>query len=631
MAMKELAMRLQPLPLYFILSLTVCLFFLELVIAHVTHSLTLLLDAYHALCNIIVLVGSIISIKHGSGRSDSRASVGTNSHEELKSLKSLSHQPQLCSTKPGPERQLRNTFGWARVDVIVMLIGCVFLASLCFSVLVEALQTLVHISHHDEMHAPIPVLIVGILAMVLNLLAYLLIGGYTFHQSSFLINGNETATKVFTEEEIKKQAVAKKTEKRQGMWGLSRDCVGCVVVIICAIVVHNSSSDVAKYVDPLFSIISATLVLLLSYPFMKESCLILLQTIPDHINIGSLCSQLVSAFPDIVNVHELHVWRLTVDKTYCTAHIIFLNPKEYTRITNDISRFFLDQGITHVTIQPEFYKDLNKADLLSSNSDCLVQCKEDLCMERHCCASRSPSLESVQVNCQSLDLNKADLLSSNSDCLVQCNEDLCMERHCCASRSPSLESVQDLNKADLLSSNSDCLVQCKEDLCMERHCCASRSPSLESVQDLNKADLLSSNSDCLVQCNEDLCMERHCCASRSPSLESVQDLNKADLLSSNSDCLVQCNEDLCMERHCCASRSPSLVSVQVNSQSLDLNKADLLSSNSDCLVQCNEDLCMERHCCASRSPSLVSVQVNSQSLAHNSHIRCCLTNMKILG
>ncbi|KAG8310551.1 hypothetical protein J6590_062680 [Homalodisca vitripennis] len=227
---------------------------------------------------------------HGSGRSDSRASVGTNSHEELKSLKSLSHQPQLCSTKPGPERQLRNTFGWARVDVIcstkpgperqlrntfgwarvdviVMLIGCVFLASLCFSVLVEALQTLVHISHHDEMHAPIPVLIVGILAMVLNLLAYLLIGGYTFHQSSFLINGNETATKSFTEEEIKKQAVAKKTEKRQGMWGLSRDCVGCVVVIICAIVVHNSSSDVAKYVDPLFSIISATLVLLLSYPF----------------------------------------------------------------------------------------------------------------------------------------------------------------------------------------------------------------------------------------------------------------------------------------------------------------------------------------------------------------------------
>lgn len=63
MAMKQLARRLQPLPLYFILGLTVCLFFLELVIAHVTHSLTLLLDAYHALCNIIVLVGTIISTK----------------------------------------------------------------------------------------------------------------------------------------------------------------------------------------------------------------------------------------------------------------------------------------------------------------------------------------------------------------------------------------------------------------------------------------------------------------------------------------------------------------------------------------------------------------------------------------
>lgn len=63
---------------------------------------------------------------------------------------------------------------------------------------------------------------------------------------------------------------------------------------------------------------------------VKESCLILLQTIPDHINIDSLCSQLLKAFPDIINVHELHVWRLTVDKTYSTAHIIFLNPQVRT-------------------------------------------------------------------------------------------------------------------------------------------------------------------------------------------------------------------------------------------------------------------------------------------------------------
>lgn len=86
-----------------------------------------------------------------------------------------------CSLHPLRERHLRNTFGWARVDVLVILIGCVFLASLCFSLLVEALQTLVHISHHDEMHHPIPVMCLGVVGILINILCYLLIGGKQFH------------------------------------------------------------------------------------------------------------------------------------------------------------------------------------------------------------------------------------------------------------------------------------------------------------------------------------------------------------------------------------------------------------------------------------------------------------------
>lgn len=60
---------------------------------------------------------------------------------------------------------------------------------------------------------------------------------------------------------------------------------------------------------------------------MKESGSILLQTIPDTINIESLRSDLLTAFPDIINVHDLHVWRLTGTKVFSTAHIIFLNSK----------------------------------------------------------------------------------------------------------------------------------------------------------------------------------------------------------------------------------------------------------------------------------------------------------------
>lgn len=67
-----------------------------------------------------------------------------------------------------------------------MLIVCIFLASLCFSLLCQAIQTLVHIDQQDTMHLPLPVLILAVVGLLLNGLCYLLIGGYTFHQGSFL-------------------------------------------------------------------------------------------------------------------------------------------------------------------------------------------------------------------------------------------------------------------------------------------------------------------------------------------------------------------------------------------------------------------------------------------------------------
>lgn len=89
---------------------------------------------------------------------------------------------------------------------------------------------------------------------------------------------------------------------------------------------------------------------------VREAGYILLQTIPNHIDIDSLCSELVEAFPNILNVHEIHVWQLTSSKTVSTAHIIFLNSDDYLRCTDRLIEFFYQQGISHVTIQPEFFE-----------------------------------------------------------------------------------------------------------------------------------------------------------------------------------------------------------------------------------------------------------------------------------
>lgn len=81
---------------------------------------------------------------------------------------------------------MKNTFGWARIDVVTMLICCVLLASFCFSTIVESVQTLLHIDHLDAMHYPLPIMSIGASGILLNAFCYFLIGGYTFNQGVFL-------------------------------------------------------------------------------------------------------------------------------------------------------------------------------------------------------------------------------------------------------------------------------------------------------------------------------------------------------------------------------------------------------------------------------------------------------------
>ncbi|KAK7790713.1 hypothetical protein R5R35_007952 [Gryllus longicercus] len=435
MAVKKWLGRLRPAPLYLMLAVTGLFFVTQLVMSHMTHALTLLVDAYHMLCNLIALAGCIITIKYGSASAEGEEepggsaeppaltchkheSTGCSAHHN-KHFQNEHHKHQLHHhhhSGSSSERRLKNTFGWARIDVLVMLIGCVFLTSLCFSLIVEALQTLIHIEHHDAMHHPIPVLVLGCVGLLINGLCYLFIGGYTFHQASFLHvtpDGEVVLDHVMNQDSVRKgqRRLSAQTRRpppppqytlRQGPREMCRDIVGCIYVIVCALIVYLIDKEYAKYIDPILSIVSAITLLVLSYPYMRESGSILLQTIPDTININSLRKDLLKAFPDILNVHDLHVWRLTASKVFSTAHIIFLNNKDYSRITKEITDFFHNQGITQVTIQPEFFQAENANGIVAlpniHDDQCLVPCLGDGCYILHCCANNGYKLTSVTVS-----------------------------------------------------------------------------------------------------------------------------------------------------------------------------------------------------------------------------------------
>jgi solute carrier family 30 (zinc transporter), member 1 len=92
---------------------------------------------------------------------------------------------------------------------------------------------------------------------------------------------------------------------------------------------------------------------------VKETALVLLQTVPKEIEIKQLRRELLENVAGISSIHQLHIWRLHSDKIIATAHIMCHNPRDYAQLGQDIKEFFHSRGIHFTTIQLEF-KEVNK-------------------------------------------------------------------------------------------------------------------------------------------------------------------------------------------------------------------------------------------------------------------------------
>ncbi|KAH7953580.1 hypothetical protein HPB49_010340 [Dermacentor silvarum] len=85
-----------------------------------------------------------------------------------------------------------------------------------------------------------------------------------------------------------------------------------------------------------------------------DSALILLQTVPTHIQIDSLQKKLLQEVEGVLAVHEFHVWQLAGERIIASAHIRCKNLQDYMHIAERVKEFFHNEGIHSTTIQPEF-------------------------------------------------------------------------------------------------------------------------------------------------------------------------------------------------------------------------------------------------------------------------------------
>ena len=101
------------------------------------------------------------------------------------------------------------------------------------------------------------------------------------------------------------------------------DALGSVIVMISALIILLAHGTWTLYVDPAMSIVMVLIILKTSIPLLKETSLILMQTVPTHLNAEDIKTRLLQTIPGIQGVHEFHVWQLSGDKIIGMLYFVF--------------------------------------------------------------------------------------------------------------------------------------------------------------------------------------------------------------------------------------------------------------------------------------------------------------------
>ena len=175
------------------------------------------------------------------------------------------------------------------------------------------------------------------------------------------------------------------------------DALGSVVVIISALVIWFTDWEYEMYIDPAMSILLVCIISYTTLPLLRESALILMQTVPTHIEIEDIKKRLLE-IDGVHAVHELHIWQLAGDRIIASAHIRCHDLQEYMRVAGKIKQFFHDVGIHSTTMQPEFEEvpangvggapdDEAAIQAINALTTCIISCPQDAknCEESVCC------------------------------------------------------------------------------------------------------------------------------------------------------------------------------------------------------------------------------------------------------
>jgi len=135
---------------------------------------------------------------------------------------------------------------------------------------------------------------------------------------------------------------------------LISDALSSVGVVIGGVIIYNFN---IYWVDPLLTVIIGVYVLKESYEILKQAINILMQGVPENINMNEIAHEL-EEIEGIKNVHHVHIWGLNDSNIFFEGHVNLKQDilvSETARIYEDIEHELKEHfGIKHITIQFEY-------------------------------------------------------------------------------------------------------------------------------------------------------------------------------------------------------------------------------------------------------------------------------------
>lgn len=131
------------------------------------------------------------------------------------------------------------------------------------------------------------------------------------------------------------------------------DTFSSVAIVIGGVIITFTEWFV---VDPILSMVVAALVGKWSWQLLQDSVLILLERSPKEMSSDEIKTEIKDKFPEVKDIHDLHIWEITSQFVCLSAHIVCDNMKlsDADAIRSRVSDYLRSRfGIGHAVLQCE--------------------------------------------------------------------------------------------------------------------------------------------------------------------------------------------------------------------------------------------------------------------------------------